>query len=293
MKKLVIIGANDFQNQLILKAKSLGYETHVFAWEEGAIGKSTADYFYPISIVEKKEILLKLRQETGMNRREFAEYFGIPYRTVQEWELGHREMPGYLLRLMYYHEKTKEKEQLLPKMQSEDGKISIVRDVDGKNIVIINDIRFRGKRKIKWDEVEKYLREYVKKYYEIEAYSDKIYIGKDFPDEFAHSRDSEKLSGANAKAKANAAQAIGELIRTATNKSMSEDHENKHGTRAQNGWYRYDVRFGIPVYDQNEDLERYNIYTAKMLVRHDADGKLYLYDIIRTKKETSTPSGLL
>ena len=74
---------------------------------------------------------------------------------------------------------------------------------------------------------------------------------------------------------------------------MSEDHENKHGPRAQNGWYRYDVRFGIPVYDQNEDLERYNIYTAKMLVRHDADGKLYLYDIIRTKKETSTPSGLL
>ena len=50
--------------------------------------------------MEKKEILLKLRQETGMNRREFAEYFGIPYRTVQEWELGHREMPGYLLRLM-------------------------------------------------------------------------------------------------------------------------------------------------------------------------------------------------
>lgn len=83
------------------------------------------------------------------------------------------------------------------------------------------------------------------------------------------------------------------MIRTATNKSMSEDHENKHGTRAQNGWYRYDVRFGIPVYDQNEDLERYNIYTVKMLVRHDADGKLYLYDIIRTKKETSTPSGLL
>ena len=37
-----------------------------------------------------------------------------------------------------------------------------------------------GKRKIKWDEVEKYLREYVKKYYEIEAYSDKIYIGKIF-----------------------------------------------------------------------------------------------------------------
>ena len=62
MKKLVIIGANDFQNQLILKAKALGYETHVFAWEEGAVGKETADFFYPISIVEKEEILEKCRE---------------------------------------------------------------------------------------------------------------------------------------------------------------------------------------------------------------------------------------
>ena len=62
MKKLVIIGANDFQNQLILKAKALGYETHVFAWEEGAVGKYTADFFYPVSIVEKDEILEKCRE---------------------------------------------------------------------------------------------------------------------------------------------------------------------------------------------------------------------------------------
>ena len=62
MKKLVIIGANDFQNQLILKAKSLGYETHVFAWEDGAVGKDTADYFYPISIIEKDEILEKCKE---------------------------------------------------------------------------------------------------------------------------------------------------------------------------------------------------------------------------------------
>ena len=239
--------------------------------------------------MEKKEILLKLRQETGMNRREFAEYFGIPYRTVQEWELGHREMPGYLLRLMYYHEKTKEKEQLLPKMQSEDGKISIVRDVDGKNIVIINDIRFRGKRKIKWDEVEKYLREYVKKYYEIEAYSDKIYIGKDFPDEFAHSRDSEKLSGANAKAKANAAQGIPEMIEIAENRRFQENLERKHNKNAKYGWYRYDSRFAIPIFDENNDVLRYNVFHAELVIRHSENRKLYLYDIINIKKETSTP----
>ena len=57
MKRVVIIGANEFQNPLIEKAKSLGYETHVFAWASGDIGEKTADYFYPISIVEKEKIL--------------------------------------------------------------------------------------------------------------------------------------------------------------------------------------------------------------------------------------------
>ena len=49
-----------------------------------------------------REKLIELRKQTGMNRREFAEYFGIPYRTVQDWELGNRQMPDYLLRLMVY-----------------------------------------------------------------------------------------------------------------------------------------------------------------------------------------------
>ena len=55
--KLVIIGANDFQDRLILRANALGYETHVFAWEQGAVGREHADFFYPVSIVEKDEIL--------------------------------------------------------------------------------------------------------------------------------------------------------------------------------------------------------------------------------------------
>lgn len=54
---IVIIGANNFQNPLILKAKELGYETHVFAWKDGAVGAETADHFYPISIINKEEIL--------------------------------------------------------------------------------------------------------------------------------------------------------------------------------------------------------------------------------------------
>lgn len=42
----------------------------------------------------------KLREATGMNRKEFCECFGIPYRTVTEWERGTRNAPDYLLRLL-------------------------------------------------------------------------------------------------------------------------------------------------------------------------------------------------
>lgn len=44
----------------------------------------------------------ELRQQSGMSRPKFAEYFGIPYRTVQAWELGDRKCPEYLLDLMEY-----------------------------------------------------------------------------------------------------------------------------------------------------------------------------------------------
>ena len=37
-----------------------------------------------------------------MNRREFSDYYGIPYRTVQDWEAEKRELPDYLLRLLKY-----------------------------------------------------------------------------------------------------------------------------------------------------------------------------------------------
>lgn len=61
-KKLVVIGANDFQNQLILKAKKRGMETHVFAWQSGDVGEKTADFFYPVSIIEKEEILKRCEE---------------------------------------------------------------------------------------------------------------------------------------------------------------------------------------------------------------------------------------
>ncbi|MBQ8167192.1 MAG: transcriptional regulator [Lachnospiraceae bacterium] len=48
------------------------------------------------------EELIKLRESTGMNRKEFCEYFEIPYITLTDWELGNRRVPQYILRLMEY-----------------------------------------------------------------------------------------------------------------------------------------------------------------------------------------------
>lgn len=170
-----------------------------------------------------------------------------------------------------------------------NNNVAIITEPTGNKFVLINDLRFKGKTKEEWKEIEEYLKEYIGKYYEISETAEKIYIGKDFPDEFAHGKDKTVLKGPNLKAKANAAQAVGELIQIAENKSTTVDFREKHGNRAKFGWYRYDTRLALPVYSGEGELQRYNIYKLRMLVRHAEDGKLYLYDFLRTKKETSSP----
>lgn len=51
--------------------------------------------------------LKELREASGMTRTQFAEYFSIPYRTVQDWELGNRKCNDYLVALMEYKLKHK------------------------------------------------------------------------------------------------------------------------------------------------------------------------------------------
>ena len=46
--------------------------------------------------------LIKLKESTGLNWKQFSEYYEIPYRTVQDWYMGKRSMPEYLLKLMIY-----------------------------------------------------------------------------------------------------------------------------------------------------------------------------------------------
>ena len=180
----------------------------------------------------------ELREKMGMNRREFSDYYGIPYRTVQDWEAEKRELPEYLLRLLKYRAEAE------CRIRSEDEQVAASNDV--------------------------------------------VYIGPDLPDEYAHSNYTHILRGTNAKAKANAVQGLPELMEVANGKSYTENYKTKHNTDAMYGWYRYESRFALPVFDANGEITRYNIFNVIMVIRHAKEGKKYLYDIINIKKETST-----
>lgn len=61
-KKIAIIGGSYLQLPAVRKAKELGYEVHCFSWRDGAVCANEADFFYPISIIEKEPILEKCRE---------------------------------------------------------------------------------------------------------------------------------------------------------------------------------------------------------------------------------------
>ncbi|MBR6384068.1 MAG: helix-turn-helix domain-containing protein [Lachnospiraceae bacterium] len=44
----------------------------------------------------------ELRKETGLSQSKFAAKFGIPVRTLQQWEQGISAPPEYLVRMMVY-----------------------------------------------------------------------------------------------------------------------------------------------------------------------------------------------
>ncbi len=52
---------------------------------------------------EFQKRIIGIREATGLNRKEFCKKYGIPYRTVTDWELGNRTAPEYVVRLLAYY----------------------------------------------------------------------------------------------------------------------------------------------------------------------------------------------
>ena len=59
----------------------------------------------------------ELRESVGMNRKEFCDYFQIPYRTVSEWERDGRHTPDYVLRLLEYYIRTEMLDEKAEKLE--------------------------------------------------------------------------------------------------------------------------------------------------------------------------------
>ena len=159
-----------------------------------------------------------------------------------------------------------------------------IRVVDGETMTVLdteNDTR-------SFDAAEKYLKALVDTkhpFATILADAQPVYIGKDLPGEY---RSSEYTKGMEAKlrpVKMQAATNLDEMLLLAENGEWRENVKDKHKTDAKNGWYRYDARFAVPILNEKKAVDHYTVYGGTLLIRNDADGKSYLYDLVDIKKE--------
>ncbi|MGN0157821.1 MAG: helix-turn-helix domain-containing protein [Brotaphodocola sp.] len=66
--------------------------------------------------MELAEKIRKIREQTGLSRKDFSIHIGIPLRTIEDWEAGRRRPPEYIPRLIEYQIKY---EELIGKKQRE------------------------------------------------------------------------------------------------------------------------------------------------------------------------------
>ena len=87
------------------------------------ISKLEFDFANVTAELEKKNIK-ELRESMGMSRQEFCTVFNVPYRTLQSWEHGTRDMSAFTKRLLVYFilaEKNKQNSTVLNKEGKKDG----------------------------------------------------------------------------------------------------------------------------------------------------------------------------
>lgn len=112
-----------------------------------------------------------------------------------------------------------------------------------------------------------------------------VYIGEDLPGEYKSSEYTKSLRKATRTVKMQAVTNLDEMLLLAENGEWRDNVKEKHKQDAKNGWYRYSTRFALPVLDIKKAVDHYTVYSGTLLIRNDADGKSYLYDLLDIKKE--------
>ena len=165
---------------------------------------------------------------------------------------------------------------------------SIKTDSNGEQVAVINTKTFSKNTKDLKASIAQLIKQHIGDYYTIIKNGSKIYIGNDFPGEYTYSKTAQNLRKSNMAIKGNIAHNMEDMIKIATNETWEANKKAKHAVDAKNGWYRYDSKVALPVLDGQKNIVSYQIYDVELLVRHDNNGKKYLYDVMNIKKSTAT-----
>ena len=90
--------------------------------------------------METSETVKEIRSRTGLNRKEFCQKFGIPLRTMEEWETGRRIPPEYIPRMLAYYTRSIDTDNARNEIRNH---YDIVEDAEGNKVVIISGKIFR------------------------------------------------------------------------------------------------------------------------------------------------------
>ena len=159
-------------------------------------------------------------------------------------------------------------------------KYSVIYNEDGSfNRVKIDDNIFENnKQKSINNTIKDYLEDHINEYANIIESGQKVYLGKDLPSEYAFSKSSQSLPLPNKLAKGRASSGLKEIIENASNRIYEKNQKIKHNIDAKYGFYKYDTKFSF------DHKGKEQIYRGTIVIRNDANGKKYLYDITNIKK---------
>ena len=90
--------------------------------------------------METSETVKDIRSRTGLNRKEFCQKFGIPLRTMEEWETGRRIPPEYIPRMLAYYTRSIDTDNA----RTEIRKLSLSMNYDLKAEGILTGIQWNS-----------------------------------------------------------------------------------------------------------------------------------------------------
>lgn len=157
---------------------------------------------------------------------------------------------------------------------------SVVYNNDGSfnRVKITDNIFENNNNKSITKTIKDYLTQHIGEYAEIIESGQKVYLGEDLPGEYTFSKSTRGLTLAQKMAKGRATTGLKEIINNATNRKYSNYKKTKHITDAKYGFYKYDTKFSFELNGKEQT------YSGTILIRNDANGKKYLYDILDIKK---------